>query len=664
MLFYKFRCSFTSPLNDIEKNYERNREIDDKCQAYYMSSEDKFRLCYIDLEVDNCTIIGIFRHDVLCEKQSCEYAADFINHTTASGKVESAEEITMEVFFNSLCRARLNGFVSREKYITAPFGIEDSIHSFDEDKQHQEICAITKSIVDAKEAAKQLCLKDTLLPELNRIYKQGNHRLMCGHPVQYTLSTSSSVLTDKAVDMLISALYANKRVISRRYSWIDLMSRSNDRDLVKLYEIAKGGTVVVRCGENDSEDEYAGSIHRKIEIVSKMIVEHSHQVLTVLCFDKADKKTMHMFLESLPGIAFVNINEDTISANNARLYLKRCAEERGAKSVRGLYSDLRDTQYSVHQLDGIFNRWYDKHLRNNVFPQYSAYVKPCNVSKQFKGDAFRDLDEMIGLSESKETIKKAVDYYKAQKMFAEYEAFLEQPSMHMVFTGNPGTAKTTVARLFAKIMHDNGLLASGVFIEAGRADLVGKYVGWTASIVKNKFRQAKGGVLFIDEAYSLVDDRQGMYGDEAINTIVQEMENMRNEIVVIFAGYPDEMKMFLERNPGLKSRIAFHLDFPDYTAEELVDITILLAKQKKREISSNAKDNLKVCFEQASKDNNFGNGRYARNILEQAMMNQASRLVGAGYDKVCESQVRLLNEDDFDLKYSYKSKRKNDIGFL
>ena len=153
--------------------------------------------------------------------------------------------------------------------------------------------------------------------------------------------------------------------------------------------------------------------------------------------------------------------------------------------------------------------------------------------------------------------------------------------MHMVFTGNPGTAKTTVARLFAQIMKENGLLPVGDLIEVGRADLVGKYVGWTAPTVKAKFAAAKGSVLFIDEAYSLVDDKDGLFGDEAINTIVQEMENQRDDTVVIFAGYPDKMEQFLKKNPGLRSRIAFHIPFEDYKPAELLDIFTLMAKKQK-----------------------------------------------------------------------------------
>ena len=148
-------------------------------------------------------------------------------------------------------------------------------------------------------------------------------------------------------------------------------------------------------------------------------------------------------------------------------------------------------------------------------------------------------------------MEQALNFYKAQKLFKEKGLPDSRPAMHMVFTGNPGTAKTTVARLFAGIMKENQLLSEGRLFELGRSDLVGKYVGWTAQIVKEKFRKARGSVLFIDEAYSLLDGDSSLYGDEAINTIVQEMENCREDTVVIFAGYPREMEQFLSRNPGL-----------------------------------------------------------------------------------------------------------------
>lgn len=165
-----------------------------------------------------------------------------------------------------------------------------------------------------------------------------------------------------------------------------------------------------------------------------------------------------------------------------------------------------------------------------------------------------------------------------------------QSSMHMLFSGNPGTAKTTVARLLSQVLKEEEVLKYGHIVECGRQDLVGKYVGWTAQIVESKFQAARGGILFIDEAYSLVEDNR-TYGAEAINTIVQEMENYRDEVIVIFAGYPEKMKEFLEQNEGLASRIAFHLNFPDYSPVELTQILDLMLEKSEYRMDERTRKN-------------------------------------------------------------------------
>ena len=235
--------------------------------------------------------------------------------------------------------------------------------------------------------------------------------------------------------------------------------------------------------------------------------------------------------------------------------------------------------------------------------------------------------------------------------------------MHMVFTGNPGTAKTTVARLFAQIMKENGLLPVGDLIEVGRADLVGKYVGWTAPTVKAKFAAAKGSVLFIDEAYSLVDDKDGLFGDEAINTIVQEMENQRDDTVVIFAGYPDKMEQFLKKNPGLRSRIAFHIPFEDYKPAELLDIFTLMAKQQKLGLAPLVRERLLPIFSLATKQPDFGNGRFVRNLLEKSRMKQASRLVRLDPDTVTMEMVSTLIPEDIDEPQLPQKEERRVLGF-
>ena len=198
-------------------------------------------------------------------------------------------------------------------------------------------------------------------------------------------------------------------------------------------------------------------------------------------------------------------------------------------------------------------------------------------------------------------------------------------------------------------MKDNGILSTGRLVEVGRGDLVGKYVGWTAPTVKAKFEDAKGGVLFIDEAYSLVDDRDGLYGDEAINTIVQEMENHRDEVVVIFAGYPDKMEMFLEKNPGLRSRIAFHVPFADYDVDELCDIAKMIADKKGLRFTESALEKLKDNFTIAIEQPDFGNGRYVRNVIEKARMAQASRLLKMNLDDISREDIMTFSEEDIEL---------------
>ncbi len=235
-------------------------------------------------------------------------------------------------------------------------------------------------------------------------------------------------------------------------------------------------------------------------------------------------------------------------------------------------------------------------------------------------------------------------------------------SMHMLFSGNPGTAKTTVARLLAQILKEEDVLTNGHIVECGRQDLVGKYVGWTAKIVEEKFLAARGGILFIDEAYSLVEDGR-TYGAEAINTIVQDMENYRDETIVIFAGYPQKMDEFLEQNEGLASRIAFHLNFPDYTPGELVSIMDLMVEKLGYEIDAEARDK---CFEickEASRMENYGNGRFVRNIVEHAIMHQSDRVLRRTCDlSVSKKEANRLTADDFEMT-GIKKQTSKTFGF-
>lgn len=236
------------------------------------------------------------------------------------------------------------------------------------------------------------------------------------------------------------------------------------------------------------------------------------------------------------------------------------------------------------------------------------------------------LNELIGLEEVKDQVKKINAFVKMKRDMPE-NSYVPMV-LNMEFVGNPGTAKTTVARIMAGLLCEAGILKSNEIVEVGRSGLVAKYVGQTAVQVKSVFDRAEGKLLFIDEAYSLVESTEGDFGDEAINTIVQEMENRRDKTVVVFAGYPDKMEAFFDRNPGLRSRVPFKIWFKDYSAEELYRISEIEASRRGFTISSEATERLIGIYKDAAQYPNLGNGRYCRNMIESAILNFAMRKYG------------------------------------
>ena len=241
----------------------------------------------------------------------------------------------------------------------------------------------------------------------------------------------------------------------------------------------------------------------------------------------------------------------------------------------------------------------------------------------------RELDELVGLAPVKEYVFGLADNIQVQQRRAAAGFKTASLSMHMIFTGNPGTGKTTIARLVARYLKAIGALKGGQLIEVSRGDLVGRYTGHTAPLTNSVIESALGGVLFIDEAYSLYRGEQDSFGLEAIDTLVKGMEDHRDELVVILAGYTKEMETFLTANSGLASRFPNKIEFPDYTADELLDITGVLAKGKGYRLAESCTFPLLGYYKrrQALDSRTAGNGRLARNTLEKAIFNQSRRLV-------------------------------------
>lgn len=259
----------------------------------------------------------------------------------------------------------------------------------------------------------------------------------------------------------------------------------------------------------------------------------------------------------------------------------------------------------------------------------------------------REMSGLVGMDELKKMIKEIYAWLYINKKREESGLKAERQAMHMMFKGNPGTGKTTVARLLGKLFLNMNVLSKGHLIEAERADLVGEYIGHTAQKTRDLVKKALGGILFIDEAYSLARGGEKDFGKEAIDTLVKHMEDANDKFVLILAGYPREMENFLSLNPGLRSRFPFIFDFPDYDVNELMDIADRMMDDRQYQFSGDAYKKLKEHFMDVKYNQmplDFSNGRYVRNILERSIRAQSMRLLEeANYGK--EQLITLKSSD-------------------
>lgn len=673
MIFYKVvgRLNNPEPDDNYPDKYKMIRNYAYSCRERFESfyqKYDKQLYCFISERKSDKVVIGC----ILYDKNMLDVAlADFVKCFELDVSDFLTEEITLKAMVSLLRMAEKTCFIENDTDVLDLFGLSCLFNMRRNFHFSESLCKTDMDKAQILEQADKLLSREVLIPEIERIFSGAKSDCVKGHPVHYVIESESEEFVKAALDIVLSSLYQNNRISNKRYCSFEVTNKTwfMDDDLDRLYQSCENGTMVLSYSlDDDGDGDYANNLGAEIIVrLCEIMKKYRNKVLTVFCFPKSCEKLKSIFYENLSDVSLVELSEQVVFEEKAKEYLTQLAKDDNLTADEALYNVLEydGRGYTSAELKREYNRWYDKKLKSEIYPQYSELKnagKKLSEAKP-KGSAYDELSRMIGLDRAKAVIKQALDFFKAQKIYKVKGLVLERPAMHMVFTGNPDTAKTTVARLFARILKENGVLSRGELFEVGRADLVGKYVGWTAQIVKGKFKAAKGSVLFIDEAYSLVDDRSGMYGDEAINTIVQEMENNREDTIVIFAGYTNEMERFLQRNPGLRSRIAFHIPFDDYTTPELCSITNLIAEKNGMKIADEATPRLERIFDIARQRSDFGNGRYARNVIEKAQMKHAASLVNMDIDNVKRDDIFTLRSEDFAFPEFDSEKDTQTIGF-
>lgn len=335
------------------------------------------------------------------------------------------------------------------------------------------------------------------------------------------------------------------------------------------------------------------------------------------------------------------------------------------KKVNEIINDRSDTK-KISELYQHIYMLQHVHKRNKLTPllkelsdTLACYLGYSYISEIFEKEAdnkkstslddlMNELNQLVGLTQVKEEVRRLVIYQKIQAKRKESGLKVPKRTLHMAFMGNPGTGKTTVARIVGRMYYQLGLLSKGHFTEVSRTDLIAGYQGQTALKVKNVIEKAKGGVLFIDEAYSITEnDNTDSYGRECLTELTKALEDSRDDLIVIVAGYTEPMNHFFESNPGLRSRFNYFINFENYSSTELMGILETLARKDDYQLTDELKERLSCYFtdELETKVENFSNGRFIRNLYEDLIMNQAVRL---NNNKQYSSQeLSLLKLEDF-----------------
>ena len=630
MQFFEGTFRFSSiSYSSKEKLHNYIRELNTK---YWVDCKSKIHISISKITTGNATIIAM-NEDNSVTGQYIEDLSDIARMNELSENVENIvfNEISLSTFENRM----------REEWFDQLFDDKDAIWEKVHVDGKQYICK--ERLLEPLSVEKTFNRRYIPKIELDRIRVNNCKSDFTEMPVHYLVIEKTREIQNRINEEIVYELRKAGRISCNRYITISADNYSDlERYNGKIQNLNNldGGIVIVRL---DCLIE-----GHSIELVRAIYSEQNNYTgkYTVIFNVPEDKKELVNEVKRVCKLwPFVTIENRKLNKKEAITHIKEIASENGVSlSNEECKKILGEIKCCTHdEVNELYRGWYLNTYNIDLnYPQYRKMVDDYYSLNVENRDALNELNSLVGLNSVKDLCKKIINYYELQKLRNRENFGEDSIGMHMVFSGNPGTAKTTVARLVARIMKQKGILSKGDLIEVGRADLVGKYVGWTAKTVQEYFEKAKGSILFIDEAYSLIDDNNS-FGAEAINTIVQEMENNREDVVVIFAGYGREMRDFIDQNSGLKSRISFFVDFPDYSNQELYQILELFARKNHYELDNDVYPQFMGALTDIEVKR--GNGRYVRNIFEGAKLRQAERLMKLPKKQRVKGLYTLIGED-------------------
>ena len=497
-------------------------------------------------------------------------------------------------------------------------------------------------------------------------------------PINIAMYTEDKELVERIAQLIGTYmwffLYLNKDMRNYTESMNDLLLNKNY--IRELYTVQRDGKLYNKFGmltiENFENIMFANQMDKNmiLNMLIDKIETNNSRVCTVIY---GNKETIKSILAPYPklntSLFNVELDIDELSIEEVhkmvvdKLELKEPVSEEIKEKlfnyIKQTYgsSELKNTEY----VKVLYNKIILKELDTFKMAEIPK-LKPDDIPNAYNTrdlpEILADLNGLVGLDKIKEQINNLISLLKFNK---NANIDISKFNMHMVFTGNPGTGKTTVARLLSDILFNLGYVRKNKLVEVSAKDLIGEYIGQTSGKTYNVLKSAFGGVLFIDEAYSIIStDSKATFASDCISTILKVMEDQRDNLIVIFAGYKDEMENFIKFNPGLQSRIGYKIEFDDYSDEELMQIFRNLLKTNKFEITQEAEEKVKNIIERSSKIENFGNGRYINKMYQDILILHANNM-GDEKDK---EKLMLITEQDIDEdKLVAKEKSARKIGF-